>query len=227
MCLVYVRGRFRSILPPPGMCHTRGVTTSSTAGARRRNPRGEGWRLREDLLKAAGDLLDEGVSPDVMSLREIARRAQVSPMAPYRHFDDVHALLDEVMRQRFAEFRDQLVSDQGTDPEAGPAERLRALCERYVAYGRANPTTYHVLFDSSFLAAGDQRELPGVDLFERVETLVAACAKTPNTRAATRVLWCGLHGVVSLPGRGTFVGWADDAELIGDLLDAVIGQTEI
>lgn len=47
----------------------------------------------------------EGVSPDVMSLREIARRARVSPMAPYRHFDDVHALLDEVMGQRFARDR--------------------------------------------------------------------------------------------------------------------------
>ncbi|MEH3107778.1 MAG: helix-turn-helix domain containing protein [Sphingomonas fennica] len=47
--------------------------------------------LRARLLDAAIALMDEGTDP---TLRAVARRAGVSPMAPYRHFADRAALID-------------------------------------------------------------------------------------------------------------------------------------
>lgn len=47
--------------------------------------------LRARLLDAAIALMDEGTEP---TLRAVARRAGVSPMAPYRHFADRAALVD-------------------------------------------------------------------------------------------------------------------------------------
>jgi AcrR family transcriptional regulator len=48
-------------------------------------------RLREALLTASEDLLEEGLA--TLSLREAARRAGVSHNAPYRHFADKDALI--------------------------------------------------------------------------------------------------------------------------------------
>jgi hypothetical protein len=37
------------------------------------------------------------------------------------------------------------------------------------------------------------------------------------------MFWCGLHGIVCLPGRAALVGWDTDAELIADLVTLVAG----
>ena len=49
--------------------------------------------LRRALLDAAMALIEENGGPHGWSLREAARRAGVSPGAPYRHFEDKQALL--------------------------------------------------------------------------------------------------------------------------------------
>ena len=48
--------------------------------------------LRRELLTQAAALLEE-VGSDALSVRELARRAGVSPRAPYQHFEDKEALL--------------------------------------------------------------------------------------------------------------------------------------
>ena len=63
------------------------------AVTRERNPRGQGERLRVDLIDAAVDLIAETGSVDGVSLRAAAKRAGVSPMAVYNHFADKDALL--------------------------------------------------------------------------------------------------------------------------------------
>ena len=50
--------------------------------------------LRAALLSAAMDLLEEDGGS--LSLRAVARRAGVSPAAPYRHFADKEALESEL-----------------------------------------------------------------------------------------------------------------------------------
>ena len=58
--------------------------------------------LRAGLLRAALELLHEG-GVEALTLRAVARRAGVSPGAPYHHFADKDALLAAVAEDGFAE----------------------------------------------------------------------------------------------------------------------------
>jgi AcrR family transcriptional regulator len=92
--------------------------------ARARNPRGEGDRLRVELLDAAVELMAEAGDVDKVSLRAIAQRAGVSPTAVYRHFDDHRSLLREAVEYCWDEFAVALdAADRVTDD---PSRRLRA-----------------------------------------------------------------------------------------------------
>ena len=196
-----------------GLAYSHDVSAQSSSAAsgpgrsrRTRNRRGEGWRLREDLLNAADSLLDEVASPDTISLREVARRAGVSPMAPYRHFASSQELVGEGVRL------------DGLIPERARAQ-LIVMAERYVEWGRTSSATYHGLFDSSRVPA-EQMNMPGAELFDAVATLIGACSTHDDLDAQTaaRLFWCGLHGIVSLPERGVLVGWTSDQDMIADLV---------
>lgn len=58
--------------------------------------------LRPALLDAAEELLVEG-GVEALSWREIARRASVSPGAPYHHFADEAALLTALSQRHLDE----------------------------------------------------------------------------------------------------------------------------
>ncbi len=211
-----------------GLAYSHDVSAQSSSAAsgpgrsrRTRNRRGEGWRLREDLLNAADSLLDEVASPDTISLREVARRAGVSPMAPYRHFASSQELVGEVLTKRFAALAAALTEGVRLDdliPERARAQ-LIVMAERYVEWGRTSSATYHGLFDSSRVPA-EQMNMPGAELFDAVATLIGACSTHDDLDAQTaaRLFWCGLHGIVSLPERGVLVGWTSDQDMIADLV---------
>ena len=199
-------------------------TDAPDSAHRVRNRRGEGWRLREDLLDAADGLLDEGISPDVISLRQVARRAGVSPMAPYKHFANSQALRGEVLTHRFERFSAALCDGIATEhlTPSKARSQLETLAARYVEQGRSNLVAYHAMFDSS-LVASERDDLPGVGLFATAVALISACPAPLEPHAAARMFWCGLHGIVCLPGRAALVGWDTDAELIADLVTLVAG----
>lgn len=191
---------------------------------RTRNPRGQGWRLRDDLLLAVSQLLDEGVSPDEMSLRAVARKAGVSPMAPYRHFENFEELLGTTLKMRFGFFAEVIMTGLCFDsPTADQArEQLVIMGHRYVEQGKANLVAYHALFDSSFVV--DAEELPGVMLFESVAKLFEIVQTPMDPQVATNIYWCGLHGIVSLSRRAVPIGSsATDERLVSELADSLIG----
>jgi AcrR family transcriptional regulator len=73
--------------------------------------------LREALVAAGLAILEEGGDPGSLGLREAARRAGVSAMAPYRHFSDKDALLSAVAAVGFERLRADLeAADQGASP---------------------------------------------------------------------------------------------------------------
>src|ERR1700753_488580 len=88
--------------------------------------------LREKLVAATEALiLERGV--DGFSLREVARRAGVSPAAPSHHFGDARGLLSEVAALGFRDFGDALAE---ADARAGddPVKRLDEQGKAYVAF---------------------------------------------------------------------------------------------
>jgi AcrR family transcriptional regulator len=115
--------------------------TAKNAGPARPYHHGD---LREKLIAATEALiLERGV--DGFSLREVARRAGVSPAAPAHHFGDTKGLLSEVARLGFKDFGDAL---QEADRCGGddPAKRLNAQGLAYVNFALKNPARFTLMF---------------------------------------------------------------------------------
>src|SRR5215472_15487155 len=101
--------------------------------------------LRDALIAAAQEILeDDGLA--ALSLRAVARRAGVSPAAPYHHFPDKQALLDAVAERGF----DALTAAMTTrmDKVSGGAARLDASGIGYVAFAVANPALFGLMFST-------------------------------------------------------------------------------
>src|SRR6202022_4802729 len=71
--------------------------------------------LRAACLRAAMELLEEG-GPSALSLRAVARRAGVSPAAPYRHYADRDALISAVGAVGYRELAEHLAEAHPAPP---------------------------------------------------------------------------------------------------------------
>jgi len=99
--------------------------------------------LGHALIRSALEILAEsGVAG--LSLRAAARRARVSAMAPYRHFEDKEALLAAVAEYGFRELAARLTAAAAAaaDPRAG----LAALGVAYVLFARDQPSLFKLMF---------------------------------------------------------------------------------
>src|SRR5215470_5383264 len=104
---------------------------------RQRNPRGQGERLRDDIIEAASRLLADPAAPP-LTLRAVAREVGVAPTSVYLHFDDIESLVLAVIDRRFSE----LVRVQDEIGDAEPCQRVRAGCLAYCEFGLAHPGHY-------------------------------------------------------------------------------------
>lgn len=183
-------------------------------GKRQRNPRGEGGRLRAELVAAATGILEEDGSEDAVTLRAVARRAGVTPMSIYAHFADVDAILLEVVRAAFGHLTHALRAAE--DAAATPAANLAAVCRAYAEYALTHPDEYRVMFARHGRARGDAMsavrpiaELGGGEAFGVLVGAVARTGAADPTAEAT-ALWVAIHGMVSLRDALPAFPWPDD-----------------
>ena len=109
---------------------------------RRRNPRGQGDRLRQELLAATVELLAEHRSPEAVTLRGVAAAAGVSPTAVYRHFADRDELVRQAVAWSWQRFDEALeIADSGN-----PVADFHAQGEAYLRFASQEPGIYRVLF---------------------------------------------------------------------------------
>ena len=88
--------------------------------------------LRRVLIDAALQLVGEG-GPDAVSVREAARRAGVSPAAPFRHFPSRDALMNAVAEEAQRRFRAEIEAALSAAPAGDPLGRFRCLGLAYYA----------------------------------------------------------------------------------------------
>lgn len=100
--------------------------------------------LVSSLISAAIELIEEkGV--ENLSVREVAKKAGVSPAAPFRHFASKTALLTAVAEQAMTRLA-EAVADALLDLEgAPPLDRLRAVGRGYLHWALANPTHFQII----------------------------------------------------------------------------------
>src|SRR5262245_48408946 len=118
--------------------------------SRTRNRRGEGVRLRDEIVDAASDLLEENGNEAAITLRAVARRVGITAPSIYPHFADRVDILREVIRRAIEELVAGLHS--ATRGEEDPVARLHAGCRAYASFAAEQPHRYRVLF---------QRRRPG------------------------------------------------------------------
>ena len=100
--------------------------------------------LVEALLEAAIVLIEEkGV--EALSVREVAKKAGVSPGAPFRHFSSKTALLTAVAEQAMLRLSAAVRSEIEATGDGDPVEALRAIGRGYLNWALANPTHFQVI----------------------------------------------------------------------------------
>ena len=98
--------------------------------------------LRGELVRASLDLIaEQGLNS--FSVAEVARRAQVSPAAPYRHFPDRDSLLAEVACAVACQLTERVRAAAGAHDD--PADALAAAAGAYTGYLIDRRAGLHVL----------------------------------------------------------------------------------
>lgn len=114
--------------------------------------------LREALIEAAVELIErDGL--DKLSVREAAKRAGVSPGAPFRHFATKTALLTAVAEQATQRLRMHVEEAVAAASEAPPLARFGAIGHAYIEWARANPTHFRVISERSLIDYDDSPTL--------------------------------------------------------------------
>lgn len=194
-----------------------------TSPIRARNPRGEGGRLREQLVQAAAELLDELGDASRLSVRAIARRAGVSPTALYLHFPDRDALVNATCDAGFAAFNDAVLAAASGDGD--PPARLEAMGLAYLAFTERQPALYGVIFSArrppSLPPAPD-----GVDRKEGFAGLVSLLRENDpalgegEAHEVAIAIWSGLHGFAMLRAARPKLPWPPAEDFVRRMLAA-------
>lgn len=169
--------------------------------------------LRRVLIDAALQLVDEG-GPDAVSVREAARRAGVSPGAPFRHFPSRDALMQAVAEEAQRRFRAEIVVALSDAPAADPLARFRALGLGYVRWAIRNPTHFEIISSRRFFdhdrdagVSADNAEL--IELTERTlaEAFVLGQLRSADLRAVQIAGRALVYGFARMNIDGHFPRW--------------------
>ena len=189
---------------------------------RRRNRRGEGGRLRGELVSAASTLLETISGEDALSLRAVARQVGVAPQSVYLHFADRRELMTVVYVVRFGELSAELATAAaGAD---SPRARLAAICHAYCGYALRHPGRYRVLFGTAGAPGWEPQAMPGMATWDLFRAAVRDCldpAADDASAARTAVcIWAGLHGLLTLRRDRPSFPWPDLKTLTDTVLTA-------
>jgi AcrR family transcriptional regulator len=170
--------------------------------------------LRRALLETALIILEQDGEAGIQ-LRDLARALNVSPGAPYRHFDSRTALLESLAVigfQRFTRRMEEVAAIQQPDLP-------KAMGRAYVHFALDNPGLFRLMFSPQLRK--DNR--PGLRMaaeaaFKTLRHVTGANAE--NQRIAAISTWAHVHGlaVLLLDGQIALQG-SDDRE---QLIDAVL-----
>jgi len=197
--------------------------SSASSPRRARARRGEGARLREEILAAATRLLAETDDEEAVSIRAVAEAVGVTPPSIYLHFADKTELIYAICEELFRRLDHEMAAAAaGVDD---PLEELRRRGRAYVRFGLENAEAYRVLF------MHHKDEIPETVDPRSWATRPRSCtwsrwcsaADTGVLRPADPMqlavgLWVLVHGItsllISLPG----FPWPEEPERLVDLL---------
>lgn len=161
--------------------------------------------FRERLCDAAERLFAEK-GPEAVTMRQLAAELGVSPMTPYRYFQDKEDILAAVRTSGFNRFAEAL--ERAYDSVEGARAKGAAVGEAYINFAFEHPQAYKAMFD---LNQPHEENYP--DLVEAakrsrrtmtgyVETLVAEGVLAGDPDEIGQMFWAATHGSVVLELSG-------------------------
>lgn len=197
------------------------MTDDRSSGVRRaRAPRGQGQRLRDELLDAAERVLAVH-GADGLSLRAVAREAGVAAPSVYLHYRDLDALRDAMEGRLFE--RIARTTAAAVDGEPEPRLALRAGCLAYLQLALDEPARYRALFVGRPRGGARDAAVRAMDVLDGALRRAGpdALGRRPRSRAAD--VWVLLHGIADLRSGAPSFPWPPLAEQLDRLLPAIAG----
>lgn len=165
--------------------------------------------LRNALIAAAREELAAG-KYETLSVRELARRAGVTPNAFYRHFESKEAIFSVLATEGFTELNRRF----DAIPAAPPRERLCRMSDVYTGFAEAHPAHYRLMFGAAKATLMSSPELheAGTGCFGRLvaATIAASGAggpEDPLTLQRALDIWSLVHGwsMLRIDGVASFL----------------------
>ena len=203
------------------------MATVADSPVRARNPRGSGERLRQDIVRAARELIGETGDTHQLTLRGIAKRIGIAAPSIYRHFPDLDHLKLEVVEQAFVQFmkeRDEARSEPGS-----PGSALLAGCRAYCAFAMRHPGEYRFMFSYESPARGRQSRAGAVAFATLTKSIrlcqeAGTCASDPAPESLAADVWAALHGIALLRINAPEFEWPDDVDsTVNRIVSRIVG----
>lgn len=186
--------------------------------------------LKDACVEAAQAVIAEhGI--EKLSLRDVARRLNVSHQAPYRHYASRDHLLSEVIRRSFRRFAVALDSRKRSEV---PMEDMRALGHAYLNYALAHPLEYRLMFGTPWPAVEAHAELV---LDSRLSFAVLRDALAPlygGLRANRKriesdalFVWAAMHGLATILQSQAMDHLDLQASVLKGAVEHVMGMVDV
>jgi AcrR family transcriptional regulator len=203
------------------------TTTGRTTFPRRaRARRGEGERLRADILQAAERLLFKTGDADAVSIRAVAEAVGVTPPSIYLHFADKTDLIFQICQQHLERFHEHMRS--AVEGIEDPVAWLETIGRAYIRWGLDNPEHYRILFMSKPTEVPEHVDKQDVIMSGVLGDVLAIATKAVDEGKLTGDpaligygTWAAAHGLTSLLISCPDMPWPDVDQLRDALLDRV------
>jgi AcrR family transcriptional regulator len=150
--------------------------------------------LRAALVRAAMELLEES-GENALSLRAVARRAGVSPAAPYRHYADRETLVSAVAAVGYRELAERL---SAAHPSPSTPEELASVAIAYVQFALERPALFRIMFGEPCDHDNDERVSATETISLYVRAIVERSFPQTDADAMATAIWALVHGLAFL-----------------------------
>jgi AcrR family transcriptional regulator len=184
--------------------------------------------LRRVLIDAALRLVEQEGAEGV-SVRETARRAGVSPGAPFRHFPNRVALMMAVAEEAQRRLRAEIAGALAEVPAGDPLARFRRIGLAYLRWAMRNPAHFEIISDGRYFdhdkaieVSRDNAELIGMTektLLEAFELGQLRSRDLKRVQIAGRAL---VYGIARMNVDGHFPRWGVAAADVERTAEAVL-----